>query len=248
MTKAVKMTKLEAIRRVLADNGGAANWGIIYDNVEKYYPAAKQSDAWKAGVRGILYREIQEGGTIKKIGLGSFALANYQEEKPPARDNKIRMHSFIEGICLELGNFKDFETYTADPSAVFRDNIKLGNLTSLKKLPEFTYPEIVSEAKKIDVVWLNKKGFRFPQKVFEIVDSASTLTGAFNRSLQLLNFRTEYYIIAPEKHKAKFDKKIQLAPYNSNAEKFKFVNYNQIIKLYENTVKTNKMEGEIFSF
>lgn len=242
------MTKIDAIKKVMLDNGGVANWNIIYDNIEKHYSTIKKSENWEAGIRGVLYRDLQNKRHFKKIGLGIYALQDYQEERLPDKSDKIRMHSFIEGICLELGNLKKFRTYTADSSAIFRDNIKLDDLASVKILPEFTYPEIVSEAKRIDVVWLNVDGFAFPQKVFEVVDSPNTLTGAFNRSLQLLNFRTEYYIVAPEQHRERFDRKIQLAPYNENSDKFQFVNYDEIIELYENTVKTNRLESTIFNF
>jgi len=54
-------TKVEAIRKVLEDLGGKATWQEIYDNIGKYYPAAKTSKAWKEGIRGVLYREIKKG-------------------------------------------------------------------------------------------------------------------------------------------------------------------------------------------
>lgn len=242
------MTKTEAIKKVLKDNGGAASWDIIYNNIEKYYPTAQQSVEWEAGIRGVLYREIRNGRNFKKIGLGIFALKEYTEEKSPQKSDTLRMHSFIEGICLELGNFKNYYTYTADPSADFKDNIKLFDLMSLRNMPNFTYNDIVSEAKRIDVIWFNKSGFQFPQKVFEVVDSVGTITGAFNRCLQLLNFKTEYYIIAPEEHRDKFKKQINLEPYLSNSDRFKFANYDEITQLYENASRVNKLESEIFRF
>jgi hypothetical protein len=240
------MTKVEAIKKVMEDNNGVASWGIIYSNIEKYYPSAKSSVEWEAGIRGVLYREIRENRNFKKIGLSVFALNDYVEEKKPEKEDKIRMHSYIEGICVEIGNFKKFDTYTADPSAVFKDNIRLTDISALKKIPEFTYPEIVQEVKRIDVIWFNKRGFKFPQRVFEIVDSIGTLTGAFNRSLQLLNFKAEFYIVAPEQHKAKFEQTVHLEPYNKNIDNFKFINYDDIIALYENAKLVNVLENKIF--
>jgi hypothetical protein len=240
------MTKVEAIKKVMEDNNGTASWDIIYNNVEKYYPNAKSSIEWEAGIRGVLYREIRANKNFKKIGLSVFALSDYIEEPKPNKKNAPRMHSYIEGICLEIGNFKKFSTYTADPSAVFKDNIRLLDIAELKEIPQFTYPEIIQETKRIDVVWFNKKGFRFPQRVFEVVDSIGTLTGAFNRSLQLLNFRTEFYIVAPEQHRAKYEQTVQLEPYNRNIDNFKFINYDDIIALYENAGKVNKLETRIF--
>lgn len=73
------MTKVEAIIRVMQDNGGLANWAIIYNEVEKYYSNIKQSSEWKAGIRGVLYREIKNRRNFKKINEGLFGLIQYDE-------------------------------------------------------------------------------------------------------------------------------------------------------------------------
>lgn len=240
------MTKVEAIEKVMIDNGGTASLEIIYQNIAKYYPTVKDSNDWEAGVRGVLYREIRNNKRFKKIGLSIYALSDYQEEKKPKTTDTIRMHSYIEGICLELGNFNNFLTYTADPSALFRDNVHLNDLASIKELPAFSYEGIVCEAKRIDVIWFNKKGYAFPKKVFEVVDSIGTLNGAFNRSLQLQNFITDFYIVAPEKHRDKFLQTIDLEVYQEQKSRFNFINYNEILELYETTAKKNKLESKIF--
>jgi len=238
------MTKVEAIKRVLEDFNGIATWKQIYDNIENYYPAAKVSRAWQEGIRGVLYREIKKGKYFKKVGLGIFALKDYREEPKPTPKEKQRIHSFIEGICLELGNFENFATYTADPTAQFKNNIVLANLATLNNLPEFTYPDILNEVKRIDVIWFNKGGLMFPQKVFEVVDSIGTLSEAFNRTLQLLNFRTSFFIVGPKEHYEKFNRKINLEPYVRFKERYKFKDYDTLINFYEQSVKLNKVKSE----
>lgn len=189
---------------------------------------------------------MTHGTRFKKIGLSIYAVSDYQEEEKPTNDDKVRMHSFIEGICLELGNFNKYLTYTADPSAFYRDNLYLSNFASLQNLPNFSYNEIVHEAKNIDVIWLNKKGLLFPQKVFEVVDSIGTLNGAFNRSLQLRNFMTEFYIVAPEKHHDKYLQTINLEIYQEQKERFKFINYDDIMELYDSALRKNRLETKLF--
>ena len=63
------MRKIDAIIKVLEDNGGTANWQIIYDNICKYYPSAKDSVKWQEGIRGVLYREIRksENSRVKNV-------------------------------------------------------------------------------------------------------------------------------------------------------------------------------------
>ena len=164
------MTKVDAIAKVMKDNGGVANLDMIYDNIKKYYPTARDSATWQAGIRGVLYREIRNNRMFKKIGLSIYALSDYHEEARPKESDKPKMHSYIEGICVELGNFKGFNTFSADPSALYRDKLQRRNFTTLPSIPQFSYYEILREVQRIDVVWFNKTGLAFPQKVFEVVD------------------------------------------------------------------------------
>lgn len=240
------MTKVDAIEKVMEANGGTASLEMIYGEIEKYYPAAKESTKWREGIRGVLYREIRNQRRFKKIGLSIYALDGYKvEEKPDAKD-KVKMHSYIEGICVELGNFKGFDTYSADPSAAYRDNLQIRDFATTPQLPEFSYPQILSEARRIDVIWFNRKGLAFPQRVFEVVDSIGTLNGAFNRSLQLHNFRTTFFIVAPEKHHDKYLQTLELEAYQPNKDRFTFVSYDDMIALYENTMRAKKVEDIIF--
>lgn len=240
------MTKVQAIAKVMMDNGGVANLDMIYDSIAKYYPAVKESEKWKEGIRGVLYREIRNNRMFKKIGLSIYALADYKEEEKPDTKDKVKMHSYIEGICVELGNFNGFETFSADPSALYRDKMQIRNFTSLHAIPQFSYQEILREVQRIDVVWFNKVGLAFPQRVFEVVDSVGTLNGAFNRSLQLRSFRTKFFIVAPEKHRDKYCQTIELETYQADKERFSFIAYDEIIDLYESTSRTKKLESHIF--
>ena len=236
------ITKVEAIKRVLEENNGVATWKQIYDSIEKHYPPAKSSIAWQEGIRGVLYREIKNNKNFKKVGLGIFALKDYREEPNSTIKEKQRMHPFIEGICLELGNFNKFLTYTPDKSMIFKDKILLNQIETLKQLPEFTYKEIIAEIKRIDVIWFNKNGFLFPQRVFEVVDSLGTLSEAFNRCLQLIHFKTEFHIVAPEEYREKFETKISKEPYLTFKGRFQFKNYEQVIEFYDKAVKYNELK------
>ena len=153
------VTKVDAIKKVMEENKGVATWKQIYDTIERFYPPAKVSKEWKAGIRGVLYREIKNKKNFKRIGLGIFALENYQEEIKPLPNQKIRFHSFMEGCLLEIGNFKNFLTYTPDKSAIFKDNVFLNQIETIEGFPEFTYQEIIKIIKRIDVIWFNPNGF-----------------------------------------------------------------------------------------
>lgn len=236
------MTKVEAIKKVLEDNEGVATWTIIYNNIDKYYPNIKGQKDWQAGIRGVLYREIYKNKHFKQIGFGIISLIEFNEEKVENIENDpIRMHSYIEGICIELGNFEKQLTYTADPTAKYRDNVFLNQLIALETLPNFTYSEIVNVAKRIDVLWFNNKGFLFPKKAFEVVDSIGTLGEALNRTFQLNEFNLDFLIIGEEKNRNKFNDKVKREPYKQISNRYKYKSYDEIILFYNKKLELEKM-------
>lgn len=232
------MTKVDAIEKVLEDNGGSASLQVIYNNIEKYYPAAKASKNWAAGLRGVLYRELSFGNRFKKIGLSIYALSDYHVERIN-KFTKVRRHSLMEGICIELGNSQNYDTFTADPSAIYRDNTFLGHIASISDIPKFSYSEILHQAKLIDVLWFNKSKLSFPQYAFEIVDSIGTLNGALNRCIQLHNFRTIFFIVAPEEHRTKYNQTMELEIYRQSNDLFEFLPYDKLINTYDRLVNDN---------
>ncbi len=68
------MTKVEAIEKVMIENGGTATLQDIYQQAGKYYPNVDASKEWKAGLRGVLYRQIRKGRTFRKIDKATYGL------------------------------------------------------------------------------------------------------------------------------------------------------------------------------
>ncbi len=110
------MTKVQAIKKLMEDNEGLASWSLIYDNIDKYYPKAKKSKEWKAGIRGVLYRDI--GKTFKKIDDGLFSLLNFQEDEY-IKNDILQTTEKISEIKIRIGQ------------SFFRRSL----LNSLKKCP-----------------------------------------------------------------------------------------------------------------
>jgi len=229
------MTKVEAIRKLMEDNGGVAAWRYIYDNIEKYYPQAKSAKAWQQALRGTLYREINKGKNFKSIGLKHkepvFALIEYEHEKQlnEIKQDPVRMHSYIEGIMVELGNCENFDTYCADPSAMFQKDIPISQIATIARadFPQFTDPKNNEIAKRIDVIWFNKIGYKFPQKVIEVVDSISTLSEALSRMYQLknCNVRKGFLVLHPQKDRPRVESMLEREPYSSWKEEISLKNY-----------------------
>ena len=132
------MTKIEAVKKVLKNNNGIANLNTIYNEIEKYYEKIKNPIEWTAALRGVIYRAVNEN-KIKRVGLSLYALNDFVEENISLlKSDEMRMHSFIEGVCIEIGNLNGFYTYTADPTAKY-NNVMLSNISTLPKLPDFNF-------------------------------------------------------------------------------------------------------------
>lgn len=228
------MTKVEAIKKILEDHNGIATWQIIYDEIEKYYPNAKVSSEWQSGLRGVFYREERNNKNFKRVGLGMLALLDFKEDKvEEIKQDGLRMHSFMEGVCLEIGNFLKLKTFTADPSAKY-NNLSLSEIATIKELPPFTYPEILDISKRIDILWFNDKGFMFPKRAIEIVDSIGTLEPALKRCIQLLEFDTLFYILCKKEHIKKVEKELSYEPYLRIKDRFIVRDYDSILNIYHN--------------
>jgi len=234
------MTKVEAIKKLLSDNGGSATWKEIYNNIERYYPNAKHSKDWDAGLRGVLYREIKQNKNFKMIGLGICALIDYKEESIKEAKTE-RIHSIIEGICLDIGNLSKYETYTADPKQTY-NNIPLYKIASLSEMPNFTYKNILDSVKNIDIIWFNKdkNNLCFPKRAIEVIDSLNTLEPALSRTYQLNSFNTDFYLVTKPDFVEKINKILDKALYKTIKNRYKVLDYEEIQKMHEAIFFTSK--------
>ncbi len=102
---------------------------------------------------------------------------------------------------LEIGNFRQFDTYTNDKSWIFQ-NKTLGNLSTKNQIPPFTYERIIKEsARFIDVIWFNNRGF--PSSIFE-VEHSTDFRGALIKFTELQDFKTNFYCISDESKRKKY--------------------------------------------
>lgn len=98
------MTKVDAIERVMLEYGGIASLSVIYSDIENYYPNAKASNEWQAGIRGVLYREL--GKRFKRIDTSIYALINYDLRKLIPDINSQRMVTTEKEAILKIRLFQ----------------------------------------------------------------------------------------------------------------------------------------------
>lgn len=231
------LTYKEAIEQVMLHNGYFAPLKLLYREIWKYKDKSRVTGVTPDNtVQAIVQRDDQ----FKKIGLGVYALTEHinklpkQIEPKTKEEQKERMHASIQGMLLEIGNYRDFETYTNDKKWTFQ-NKTLGSLATLPAVPIFTYaPIIKSSVSFADVAWFNDRGF--PNSIFE-VEQSTDFRDAFVKFMELQDFITEFYCVASEDRRTKFEREKGKTAFRSIDSRLKFLTYEEVENDYQNILK-----------
>ena len=152
-------------------------------------------------------------------------------------------HTDIQGILIELGNLLGYDTYVADPSKTYNGR-KLGELATLKDIPNFTYERIVETAKYIDVIWFKDE---FPIFCFEIENTTGVTKGLL-RLYQIRHMKdAKFFVIAPKDILAKFKLEINKDPFRTIKNRYIFRSYDSLVDIYNSSVAYYKKRDEFFN-
>ena len=244
---AKKQSYVDIIESIMLQHGYHASLQLIYREFFKHKD--HQSIAGKTPL-ATLREKVQRNKRFVRIGLGVYALSEYQNKLPvlaPAltkREHKDHQHSKIQGMLLEIGNSRKGveDTYTADKSPIFTAEsgvgMKLGSIATLDKVPDFTYSRIIQKIRGIDVIWFNLRAF--PDYAFEI-EHSTNFRGALVKFSELQDFNMEFCCVAEKSRRQKFDKEVSGAAFLPIAERCKFYSYEEIEHDYEIALRKQKI-------
>lgn len=239
MSTDVDITYSEAIIKVLLNNGYCAPLKLIYREIWRYKDRSK--------IKGktpdyTIQERVQRDRRFTRIGLGIYALTEYLDRLPKTIEPKnesefaIRKHATIQGMLLEIGNFKREvkDTYTNDKKWIFQ-NKSLGSISTLSSVPEFTYSRIVKESVSFsDVIWFNERGF--PQKIFE-VEYSTDFRDAFIKFMELQDFVVDFYCVSSQEKQGKFLREKGKAAFRPIESRLKFLTFDQVESDYKSILK-----------
>lgn len=125
---------------------------------------------------------------------------------------------------------KGFQTFipAQDKNKPFAKK-KLGDVTTLSKIYEFTYAEVLRKAQTIDVAWFNPR--KYPNSLFEI-EHSTDIYNSLLKFVELQDFRTNFYIVADNQRQAEFENKISLSAFVPIKSFVKFWNYDSVLDLH----------------
>ena len=173
MTK--KHTQVDDIIEAMQKNGGFATLAYLNQNVN--------TSTWKTKTPFESIRcYLQRRDEFFRIQPGLWALTDSKEsvlqkfqikenEKEP---NEIFTHAYYQGLIVDIGNMKKLKTYVPaqDKNKLFLDK-RLGDISTMTDIPDFTYQKITNRARTIDTIWFNER--EMPTAFYEVEYSTNII-------------------------------------------------------------------------
>jgi hypothetical protein len=98
-------------------------------------------------------------------------------------------HSTLQGMLLEIGNLRGYQTYCPNKAPKFR-NKPLGQIATIESVPEF--PGLSNDIiRQIDVIWFDKL---FPAHAFEVELTTGIWSGLV-RLAELRRLNTVFHVV-----------------------------------------------------
>lgn len=224
------MKQKDFVIAAIRELGGAATLSQLYATTDV---SSWQTKTPFASIRRI----VQENSDFFKIrpglwGLKSFKTQILKELESGVSSQDSFTHSYFQGLIIEIGNLRKFQTYVPpqDKNKNFAAGKKLDDLTSLKTIYEFAYPNILSKARTVDAIWFNERNL--PYAFFE-VEHSTDFKNSLNKFYELQDFNAKMFIVADASKLRQFQSVISASIYKDIAGSVKFAGYESIAKQYD---------------
>ena len=243
------MKQYEAVRKVMESKGGYATLGSLNQEVLKIKECEWKTKTPFASIRRI----VQDERFFFKIRPGLWALKTYRDKLPfdispikdiPKQKQEEFSHTYFQGLLVEIGNLKEFQTYipNQDKNKIYLGK-RLEEIISVKDYYQFTYNHIIQRARTIDVTWFNVR--KMPSMFFE-VEHAADIYNSLLKFVELQDFYTDFYIVASDVRKKEFESKLALNAFVSIQKRTKFMNYEAVSEWHSKVYEIITLEKKLF--
>lgn len=247
------MNQREAVIKTMIENKGYATLAHLYQHVFDIEDVKWKTKTPYASIRRIVqnpnyFFKIKPGLWALKSEMDNikekFNLSDFDEEtSEDNQDHDLFTHSFYQGLIVEIGNIKGYDTYVPpqDKNKRFLEK-QLKSIVTLNELPKFTYDFVLKYFSTIDIVWINQRGF--PTKAFEIEHTTN-----FNNSLlkftECQDFNISFTIVSSKNRRREFQDKIKRDVFKSIQSKVKFFDYENVAKIHETIYRLDQIERNL---
>ena len=242
------MKQFEAVINTIEVLDGIATLGQINQEIFKIKDCKWKTKTPFASIRRI----VQTDKNIYKIRPGLYALLKYKSKlesqgifsegvnKRSAEKTEEFNHAYYQGLLLEVGNMKGMFTYVPpqDKNKIFL-NKPLKEISSLEKIWDFTYDNLVKRAKTIDVIWFNDR--KLMSSAFE-VEHSTDIQNSLLKFNDLQDFYSNFYIVSSIKRNEEFIKKLNYSSFKEINKRVKFLDYQYISDLHSKMSELNALK------
>jgi hypothetical protein len=240
------MKQHEAVILTLEKLGGYATLGLLNQEVFKIKDCEWKTKSPFASIRRI----VQQNKEIYKIKPGLWGLVSRKAqneakgiivETDKNKDSKEVTefnHSFYQGLILTVGKLRNFQTFVPyqDKNKSFL-NEQLKDLSTLDKIPSFSYTNLVQRSSTIDVIWFNER--LLPNSFFE-VEHSTDIQNSLVKFNDLQDFYSRMIIVADKLREVEFDKKKNYSALKDIKTRVQFLDYESLTKQYEREIENTK--------
>lgn len=239
------MKQYEAVIHIMKENGGYATLGYLYSEVLKISDVEWKTKTPFASIRRI----VQDARFFFKIRPGLWALNDFKKKLPfdievkgKIKKNDDFNHTYYQGLIVEIGNLKKFNTYVPrqDANKIFLGK-SLADIVTINQPLKFSYDQIVNRAKTVDVIWFNRRDM--PNTFFE-VEHTTPIQLSMLKFLELQDFHVNFRIVAHKTRKNEFQDKVKLGTFEPIFSRTKFISYDLLAELHAKTYELSKLEKE----
>lgn len=222
------MRQYEAVIEVMHKSGGYSTLGRLYREVPQVRGVQWGTKTPFASMRRI----VQDARFFFKIRPGLWALNEFRERLPIAilakttRQQEELDHSYYQGLLVEIGNLKKYDTAVPaqDRNKRFLDK-PLGKMATLSEFPSFGYERFVRCASSVDVVWFNDR--RMPSQLFEI-EHTTDIKNSLLKFVELQDFFARFCIVAHVARQREFESKLGAVAFQTLRNRVGFLDYEAV--------------------
>ncbi len=238
------MRQYEAVIKAMEDNGGYATLSYLYENALKVPGVEWRTKTPFASIRRI----VQERPEFFRIKPGLWALVEYKDRLPSdvsalmKEDTEKGMeytHYYYQGLIAEMGVMSGKYSFVPrqDRNRPYLGR-KLSSAANLDDIFDFGYENMVKKASTIDVIWFNER--KMPHSFFE-VEHSTDFHNSLLKFFELQDYCAQFYIVSDNNRKREFESKISLSAFGPIRKRVRFVDYEQVLRLYNVEKKRTSM-------
>jgi len=242
------MKQHEAVIKIMEQKGGLATLGHLNQEVLKVPGVEWKTKTPFASIRRI----VQDERFFFKIKPGLWALRSYKDKLPPEifptnavpkLEQEIFNHSYYQGLLVEIGNLKKYETFvpSQDKNKKFLGK-NLGEISSQTDFYQFGYDHILRRAKTVDVSWFNVR--KMPSVLFE-VEHSTDIHNSLLKFVELQDYNANFFIVADEVRKNEYISKLSLNAFVPVKTRVQFMNYDKLSEWHAKTFEIVSVESNL---